>query len=223
MTHLGPMWLIHGDIISDTLAGGNYWDPHVYDALYPYLVDTVIDVGANVGALTLRFAKVAKRVIAFEPHPVLAACLFENARLSRGDVTTCSRGVYSKDVTLGCVPEAGHSPSSWTWLPIVEYTEADFSPAGPIDADDFTANDRVGAIKVDIQGADLHALMGMETIIKRDHPTIVFEFEQDLALRHGHVWLDYTDRMEEWGYKIERISHGCGGEKDGDYLALVKR
>src|SRR5258706_16296836 len=69
------------DIVSDQLGKGYHWDEHVFDALEPYLDGDVVDIGANVGSLTLRFAERAPRVIAYEPNDEMVTRLRENVRL----------------------------------------------------------------------------------------------------------------------------------------------
>lgn len=199
-----PLRLISRDVVSDALGRGEHWDPHVYDALEPYLDGDVVDVGANVGGLTIRFAQVAPRVIAFEPNPDMFECLVENtAGLS---VVCLNRGVYSVETFIR--PDVtGYGPSSWAW-PIGTHG----TPAGPADWPD--SEQRVSAIKVDCQGADLHVLKGLEHFIVRDRPHIVFEFEKELAQTHGDTWDDYEHWLESHNYQLRQIKDG-----HGDYLA----
>ncbi len=212
-TPFGPLSLIADDIVSNTLAEGNHWNPHVYDALRPYLSGTVIDVGANVGALTLRFARRAHCVIAYEPHPVIAECLHRNvARLGFGNVTVHSYGLYSREIFLA--PQAStpeESPSSWTWLATTPNDHIGYATPVPL----CLLARPVTAIKVDAQGADLHALIGLEPFIRCDRPRIVFEFEDGLSKLHGHTWEDYVRQLGVWGYTIRPLG-------EGDHFAEVQ-
>lgn len=196
------------DIVSEALGRGENWDDHVYQALAPYLDGDVVDAGANVGALTLRFARHARRVIAFEPNGNMVECLTKNiARLGLRNVVVIKRGIYSYETTIS--PEVtGYPASTWTWQSIANGT-----PAGPASWPD--DGRRVSAIKVDCQGADLHVLMGLERFIKRDRPAIVFEFEKDFSELHSHTWLDYTRWLGERGYSCQQITEG-----HADFLCL---
>jgi len=203
-TPLGPMWLIEGDVVSDTLRAGKNWDSHVYEALEPHLEQdaAVIDVGANVGPHALRFAEKAGRVICFEPHPVMQFCLRANMRGRRWE---CHGGLYSRQVSLRVRQEEGNSPSSLTWLP----------SEGEVDAGPYFTSERVSAIKVDAQGADLHCLLGLKEVIERDKPAICFEFESVLSALHGHEWEDYMEVLMRWGYSVKQVQ-----DKHQDFLAL---
>jgi FkbM family methyltransferase len=200
-TFLGRLHLIQDDIVSKALKEGQHWDGYVYDALAPFLDGVVIDVGANVGALTIRFAQVAPYVIAYEPHPVLAACLRANLEtLGLSDkVQIRAVGLYSRAVRLGpWTSQPDESPSSWAPNPEGE------AVAGP----HVDSGARVSAIKVDAQGADLHALLGLREVIERDHPRIVFEYEGALAEKHGHTWADYEKQLGDWGYLLRSLGAG---------------
>lgn len=204
MNHgFGPLALLDGDIVSNALGRGEHWDTHVYDALAPYLDGDVIDVGANVGALTLRFAQSAPRVIAFEPNPNMYQCLISNiATLHLENVVAIPEGVYSYETTI--YPDiTGFPPSSWTWLRGIAGGRFHVK-AGPGFWTDMGR--RVSAIKVDVQGADLHALMGLEGVIVRDHPRMVIEFDKDLAQMHGHTWDDYVSWLNGRRYLISKIT-----------------
>lgn len=194
------MRLIDRDIVSEALGRGEHWDPHVFDALEPYLDGDVVDVGANVGGLTVRFAQRAPRVIAFEPNPEMFACLVENTRGM--NVLTIPRGVYSQETFIN--PDVtSYPPSSWTWLP----GRRGFA-AGP--AEWPHSERRVSAIKADCQGADLHVLRGLEPVIVRDRPRIVFEYEKELSLMHGDAWETYEQWLADHGYTLRQIAEGHG-------------
>src|ERR1035437_3567146 len=77
--------------------------------------DTVIDVGANVGALTVAMAKLVGpngRVIAFEPQPETAALLERNAAqngLDNVEIHRCATGDKHRVViAMPILAEVGH-------------------------------------------------------------------------------------------------------------------
>ena len=201
--------LIAGDHVSDVIGLGHQWDGHVLDALLPYLTDTVVDIGANVGGLALPFAQRAKKVVCFEPDEAMCVALAANAEANGlRNVTIVREGAYSRDTYLQPNIIEGQHPSTWTWLPAVRGVHA--APARWEGMD----KDHVSAIKVDAQGADLHVLNGLSRIVDRDHPAIVFEWEKDLAYLHGHEWRDYVLWLVRHGYKVHQL------EPHPDYLAV---
>lgn len=199
-----PLRLVKDDIVSRTLAEKNHWNPHVFNILDGAFSGVVIDVGANVGSLALRFAAHAPVVIAYEPHPTFALCLEENVkRLGfQNKVIIHQHALYSRLTWLVPAALPGHSPSSWAWLP--------GSGAGihALRYQRHFVNEKVTAIKVDAQGADLHALMGMREMIEEDRPRIVFEWEPELSLQHEHSWIDYTRFFSDLDYHVDSIGEG---------------
>jgi FkbM family methyltransferase len=75
---------------------------------------TVVDVGANIGFITVRAARAARRVIAIEPHPVRFRYLKRNVALNGLTNVLCINcavgraegeiGLYDVDPTLGPRP-----------------------------------------------------------------------------------------------------------------------
>lgn len=202
MHNWGELDLLNGDIVSKRLGSGYHWDAHVYDALAPYLDGDVVDIGANVGALTIRFAQVAPRVIAYEPNLEMVSLLEKNLiRLGlRDKVVIIPEALYDSETTMA-PHKTGYPPSSWMW----EYGGVTRAAPGSWPEMDR----RVSAIKSDVQGADLHALLGLERVILRDRPRIVFEYEREYSGQHGHTWEHYVDQINKvWGYTITRIMEG---------------
>ena len=64
-------------------------------------------------------------------------------------------------------------------------------------------DEEVGLIKVDAQGCDLRALVGLRKTIERCRPGILFEFEEGLARLQGDSWLHYEGFFNMLGYGLE--------------------
>jgi len=199
------------DIVSEALGRGDNWDDHVFDALAPYCDGDVVDAGANVGALTLRFARIARRVIAFEPNRRMYDCLVNNVARLGLNVVTINRGIYSREIEILPEESPGQQASSWTWTP-----KPGGVPAGP--ADWPHSGRRVSAIKTDCQGADLHVLRGLRKFIVRDRPVIVFEYEKEFSLMHGDSWDDYQTWITRHDYSLRQIAEG-----HGDFICVPNR
>jgi FkbM family methyltransferase len=133
-----------------------------------------VDIGANNGLYTHFLAKIAPRVVAFEPVPVLAEFL---RRAVAPGVTVIEKAVSDQAGNLDIhVPVVrGHPTYN---VGSLEGTRRD----GPsirhnveVTTVDAEGLDDVGFIKIDIEGHELNALKGAENTIRRDHPTIVVE------------------------------------------------
>jgi FkbM family methyltransferase len=157
-----------------------------------------LDIGANIGYFTLLLAKqvgAEGKVIAFEPLPEVFDVLKENV------ATNGYRNVVleSKAVTddTGCVR------LSQTRAEPLSSVESIISGSGitvpAVALDDYFPGrgDRVDFIKMDIEGAELLALKGMQEILQRDRPVLVVELHGFNITGERHPALLH---MKEAGY-----------------------
>jgi hypothetical protein len=84
------------------------------------------------------------------------------------------------------------------------------------------ALENVALIKVDTQGADLRVLQGAEGTIRRCQPTVLFEWERDLASQHGAVLEDYYAFFDGLGYEVAILQETTPG-RQADYIAKPRK
>jgi FkbM family methyltransferase len=161
--------------------------------------DVVLDIGAHIGYFTLIFAELVgpyyKNVIAFEPNPEATELLCENTNLNNYNnrVTVFRFAVWDKwdeiKLWLNCKNKADHRcwnpgrPWKWIW-------------ANTINLDCLTF-DHIDFIKMDIQGAEYRALLGMQKLLQ-DNPQV-------------KMIMEFAPAMLE----------ACGPGKPGDCLDLL--
>lgn len=192
-----------------SVATEGFWDPE----LQPYLDRTplgtaVIDVGAHVGLYAGYMASRGYRVTAMEAHPEYLPLLLLNmdANPWGGLVTVLPLFAYSRRV--GMREEPRHTVrASNTWIPVAEGEGAGVY-AFPLDLVTMLLprSCRLGLLKVDAQGADLHVLLGAEAVIAASRPNILIEYEAPLAQLHGHTADDYRRWIEVNRYREHAIS-----------------
>lgn len=153
--------------------------------------DVFIDVGANIGFVTL-FAskKVGKKgkVISFEPHPFIFNDLLENIKVNN----------YSNIVSINCALGAFDEIST--------LKERESINGGASTLLDLSGNDLsfkvevrrfeniyieglncedIKFVKIDVEGFELAVLQGMESILTRDSPPIfIIEYSLDLISKN---------------------------------------
>lgn len=134
-----------------------------------------IDVGANIGLSTILLARLAERVIAFEPSPPNAAFLHRNLVLNGiGNVEVIEAAASSEAGTLrfhvaqfgagSHVVASGHiagTSISAVSVPAVTLDQADLPP--------------IGFIKIDAEGHEPDVLAGARRLLARDRPLIYTE------------------------------------------------
>ncbi len=147
---------------------------------------TVLDIGANIGAHTLHLARLVGekgQVIAFEPTDYAIAKLRANLKAN----PTLAPRVKVHQVFLVARPEqalVGSLASSW---PVDGTTPDDaqmgsramaVSGARAVTLDsvmEAAGNPSIQLIKMDIDGHELEALQGAQSLLARDRPIIVME------------------------------------------------
>ncbi len=136
----------------------------------------VVDVGANIGYFTLLLAKKVGsqgRVIAFEPFSVVYEVLEKNVALNGyGNVTLVNKAVAGRSAAVG------FSHVGTDLLSSIERIVPDsLNHVSAVSLDDYfgPVHRRVDFVKVDVEGAELSVLEGMQGILQNDHPILLIE------------------------------------------------
>lgn len=216
-TPFGKFLIDPRDIIGSTLKAGTLWDGPGF--LQPIAWEygqlgrprtTIIDVGANIGSFSVWLAyHKAWRVVAVEPVAKTMAYLKANLDLNKGTcadrVVTLPLAAYNKATTLwyGQLDPGNLGGTALVPAGGMDTTAPLGCVAGPLDDYRHLYGDRVSLIKIDAQGCDGAAIVGLVKTIKRDRPAIVFEWEADLAAAHGYTLKQTRDTLSSWGYSVQ--------------------
>lgn len=152
--------------------------------VYPDAGGVLLDVGAHVGHYTLRAAKLGHGVIAVEANPETAGRLLANVVLNGLD-----------DRVRIVAHPAWDEYESIKWKPYHEGKMATRNgsgrvypdPAGdlwPVVIDDLDIR-RCDVVKLDTEGAELHALRGMRAMLKRCRPVLWVELHDWTGAYHA--------------------------------------
>jgi len=189
-----------GEVIDASLLMGTF-EPDVTRIIESFCQPgwTILDVGANIGAHTLRFGKVAGssgRVYAFEPTDYAYRKLLRNIALDHLDSTEAFQvAVSNRSQSRQTV----NYRSSW------RSDGRNVSGAGVVDfvrLDDWCAEngvERIDCIKVDVDGDEWPVLQGAEGILRRYRPLIIIEIGAWHFLRTDENPLSL---LKELGYRF---------------------
>jgi FkbM family methyltransferase len=143
----------------------------------------VLDVGANIGLYTLLAAKRGARVFAIEADPINAELLRHHVHLNGFDdrVTIFNMAAVDRPGPIRLFRNHGNSGHSNIFSGIdpveVEGNTIDSLNLPPIDV-----------CKMDIEGAEFPALLGMNATIERSPKmTILMEYSQSVAQTNGLI------------------------------------
>ena len=156
--------------------------------------DTFIDVGANIGFYTTRYAHQFKRVLAIEANPITFDVLRSNvALLQSPNVSTICVGASDKQDHLSMtIPENG--VMGWSSFENIDES-TDRTVMVPVNTIDQIAAEAaptaaVSLMKIDVEGHEANVLRGSMGILRRDRPVILYE---QLSRQAGSECADVLD------------------------------
>jgi FkbM family methyltransferase len=172
---------------------------------------TFIDVGAHVGGITLPAASHVGpegRVLAFEPNP-------ETATLLRRNVTK-NLATNITVVQLACLDERKRSEfyvndSSHSGKSSLSARNARSRRTVTVECDTLDSIlvthevNRIDVVKIDVEGAELQVLKGMERLLRKFLPVVVLEIEPTLLESFSARASDLYGFLAAKGYRAESI------------------
>ena len=145
--------------------------------------DIVLDCGANVGVYTRHALEAGARlVVAIEPAPENLHCLNRNFadEIRAGRVIVYPKGVWDKDDTLTLRTFEDQSGGDSVAL---KFPGSRPGPTVPLTTIDKLVEElrleRVDFIKMDIEGAERHALAGAKRTVERFKPRLAISMEHE--------------------------------------------
>ena len=171
--------------------------------------DTVVDIGANMGYFTLLSSRLVGdkgKVYAFEPEPVNHGQLLKNIALNGYDNITPLQKAVS-DVN-GKVSFLIHSTDSGRH--VIESCHDGTGCHESIEVESVTLDEffkdkpSPRIIKMDIEGAELPALLGMTKIIESSSDLSIFtEFYPELINRAGYSAEEFARKLlDDWCFSV---------------------
>lgn len=181
----------------------------------------VVDVGANIGFFSTRFARwvgANGRVYAVEPEARNFSSL--RARIERTGLDGVVRCVHAAASDHPGTVELVLNPIH----PGDHHLGAGGEPVTAVTVDALTADDPrpVGLIKIDVQGAEPLVLAGAERVLAEHRPAIFVEVDEPSLQRFGSSASELIGSLAERGYRGHVLTRAGLGEAEAPE-ALVTR
>jgi FkbM family methyltransferase len=201
----GLLWLDRGPGSGDALGFADHEAP-LRPILAGLLPDggVLLDVGAHVGHWTLRLASKASRVVAVEANPATAATLQLHLALNDiTNVTVVQLAAWDKQARLRLHDPNDQIEGGSTRVLAAENGDGTV-PAGRLDQlPELIGIGRLDLVKLDVEGADLHALRGMAGLLERHRPVL---FIEDHSVYGYFERADLETTLVDLGYTFE-VAH----------------
>lgn len=174
----------------------------------------VVDVGANIGFFTLRFARwvgPAGRVIAIEPEARNIATL--RARVARSGLSSVVDCVQAAAADRPGVLSLALTPGH----PGDHHLAESGEPVQAVALDGLTAQEtrRVSLIKIDVQGAETMVIAGARRLLEDHRPAVFVEVHEPSLARMGSTSRELIDMLVGLGFTAHRLTrHGVGAPEE---------
>ena len=206
-----------GDLLMDVdireTIGFNIWHrPSAYEAQERRLLceaikrgSVVLDIGANMGLYTLLAAKRGATVFAIEADPQNVEVLRHHVHINGFDdrVTILFMAAMDRTVTVNLFRSQGNSGHS----SLYEGGDAVEVPGKTIDS---LGLPPIDVCKMDIEGAEGVALMGMRETIRRS-PNLKMLIEYNPELKHADGLMEFICERFDSVYAVRKPPFGVKG------------
>jgi FkbM family methyltransferase len=192
------------------------WEPEVARFIQTYVSPgmTVLDVGAYFGFFTLLLAKLTLpqgKVYAFEIDPGILPLLYEN--IATNGITNAEvveTGLLDRSEELSLVGQGQllirDDPTAKATVPVVAFDDWRLDRNIP----------KIDLVKMDIEGAELNALMGMRQTLSQDSPQLLLEVHPGFMGNFGYRVADLYDFLRSANYELFNVD---GARIEGVYDA----
>ena len=176
--------------------------------------DVVLDVGANIGAHTLFFARQVTptgHVHAFEPQRLVYYTLCGNLALNDVTNVVCCQSAVGASAGTIMVPPVDYSrPGNFGRIMLGNHATGESVPLVTIDG---LALPRCNFIKVDVEGMELDVLHGAAQTIARCRPYLYVENDRPEQSAELIAFIDRLDYTLYWHHPLLYNSENLRGHR----------
>ena len=201
--------------VSDSVFDGTY-ERRIQKALRESLKpgDVFFDIGANVGFFTLLGAKLvepAGSVHAFEPVPRNVETLRRNVRLngwSHVHVHPVAVAATKGEQELLLTRDVGGASLTSAGIAIPDVANRLMVPTVAID--DLVERGDIpppSVVKVDVEGAELGVLQGMQRTMAKHRPALLYEVDDGDEQVMRERWTQLDEFVSRVGYQVARLTN----------------
>lgn len=160
--------------------------------------EVVVEVGANIGALTVPLAKrvgAKGRIIAIEPQRIIHQYLCANVALNGlPNVETHHAGCGTRSTTMIVPPVPYYTPGQGNFGGVALGAQGEGEPVSIRTVDDIVGERKVHMLKIDVEGMEADVLRGAKRMLRKQRPLVHVENDRrdksealiDLLFQYGY-------------------------------------
>ncbi len=202
--------------IDEKIFDKGYFEEEMLDAFLHYLKPgmTFVDIGANIGQHTLFVSRIVGptgNVISFEPIPHLYEQIKRSVNANAmTNVTLLNYGCGEKGCSMTLYINKANIGASSVIAPKEDHKEEKVTIHILRAEDKLLPYTKIDLIKIDVEGYEYQALLGLERIIARDRPILFIEYTPTFYKRsnndsNNNDGIRLLALLEKYGYKIKDL------------------
>jgi len=184
-----------------------------------------IDIGANIGVVTLTMCRYANQVVSFEPTPetfkLLSSSIKENA-ISNCKLHNIGLSNVKQQASF-FVQTSGNIGSSTLYPSNSQQYQQEISI--PLEVGDENSDiqsfSKLDIVKIDVEGHEPQVILGLKKTIKKHQPIIIMEWDND-STRNGFATHKLFETILK-NYSVFHLSSNSGAfrrySKQNKYIA----
>lgn len=176
-----PFAIFKDDTISNQIIAQDLYERYELETLSSYFETNkkikfnnkiFIDVGANLGNHSIFFSKIFKKVITFEPNPIVFPLLKYNTSFYK-NIKNFNFGLFDKNKSM--ILNIVNFNFAGSSLKHDNFSHKNYVKVKLKKLDSLNLKERIGLIKIDVENSEFEVLKSSQKTIKKHKPIILFE------------------------------------------------
>ena len=180
-----------------------------------------VDVGVYRGVYTYQLSKISKHVHAFEPNPLLFSYLNKNLKKLAKNITLYENALSNVSSTVDLkVPKRFNTFNKKNYEEMYKLGAATIHEKNLLNNQDFTTfkirtkklddvlpDNKIGFIKIDVEGHEENVLNGAVKIIKKNKPVLLVEIEEKHSKKNVKETINFINSLGYKSYYLTNLNH----------------
>ena len=178
---------------------------------YLSLGDTFIDIGANLGYMSINASKIVGpkgKIISFEPDNTIYSLLEHNITLNNVENIKLNKiglSNYKGEASFNIATESGLSRlenknNNLVGLILQSKTTIKVNTLDSYLVDNNFTNIKIQMIKIDVEGHELNILQGASNVLKDSKPIIILEINPGALIQNDLSLINIVNFLDPLGY-----------------------